>query len=259
MEIGVSLASYLPWSAWWPEKAAQWAKEDGFSFLQILPFKGINKNFSPFLPVKYIESAWNPTTFFEWLKRRPGPETMPQIYDWLFFPSPKEVEEKFQWLKTKWPSSQVTVHSAAKLGPGALLEVSPRLGLTCSEIIKQVKNEKCLVLDTFHIRRALGDVPGEIKNSKQSFKDREELSIGYAPWKEVVDKLLPFTALIHVQPMRENPAEDLELKEMLRIIAAAGYNGPYLVETTLGFKAWNKKKLRATIKNLLDLIKKATS
>lgn len=207
-----------------------------------------------------MEGVWNPTTFFKWLKGCPGPEGIPQIYDWLFFPSPKGVEEKFQWLKTRWPSAQVTVHSMAKLTPGALLEVSPRLGLTCSEIIEQVKNEKCLVLDTFHIRRALGDVPGEIKNPKPSFRDTKELPIGYAPWKEVVEKLLPFTALIHVQPMRVLAEdEDLELNEILKSISGAGYNGHYLVETTLGFKAWNKKKLRAAIKNLLDLTEKATS
>ncbi|TSC65778.1 MAG: hypothetical protein CEO22_362, partial [Candidatus Berkelbacteria bacterium Gr01-1014_85] len=98
-EIGISLASLLPWSAVRPVRATLFAKELGFDFVQTLPFRGFGSVNAKLIeqltqlpiPIRYCEGAWNQWDSFgqvvtNHVKRIAGPPGYPTALDYLLFP-----------------------------------------------------------------------------------------------------------------------------------------------------------------------------
>ncbi|MCK4781663.1 hypothetical protein KAS79_01915 [Candidatus Parcubacteria bacterium] len=252
VKIGVSLASYLPWSAYWPETTARWAEEDGFCFLGVLPFREIKRLSRPELPVLFAEKAWNPVdSLIPIIFKKPTKEEklVPQLWDWLFFPGIAKAECLFHWILSQYQAT-IVCHSFKDLSEGRLLEVSPGLGMTPEEIVETAqKYRKSLVIDLCHLREKFWI----------SENGKKKSLLGH--WQKSLPLLLPYTSLIHVQPyMKDNEAEKIlrgeenEIKNMLDIIDDIGYSGPYLVEATLRTKSWNIFRLRKMLRAVRNLV-----
>lgn len=250
-EIGVSLASYLPWAAYWPITVSYWARKDGFNFLQALPFRGTATCFSWefVLPIKFLEDAWNPTTIWSLIKKLQRKENqVPTLYDLLFFPNPEMSRTLFLKLQESRP--QIIVHSVNEWGKNTLLEISPKINMGPKGVASLAISRKdpSLVVDTYHLRR-------------NAHLGEKGMKLGQ--WEKSLPELLPQTALIHVQPHRENgelerilKGEETELRDMLRAIRDYGYKGPFLVEATLGIRGICIPALRRMLRIMRELVEK---
>lgn len=240
--IGVSLASYLPLSGKNPFKAAEIAKEDGFEFVQGLPFRGFQKTTKlelqnlP-LPIKYVQRAWNPVNnLFQAILGSPtyqgGMRTT--VADWWFFPNPLESEIIFKKISDfPFEGKKPTIIDIlfTEWSTGHLIELCPRSGKNIPEILSWLQacgDEKPLVLDLYHLRRPV-------------WEQRQEQGHTLGNWKDSLPKLLPRTSNIDIQPHRENneqamikKGEKTELEDMLKIIKHGGYEGDFLVEAMPG-------------------------
>ncbi len=247
--IGVSLASYLPWSAFFTRKATRWAEKDGFGFIGMLPLRG-SVGITPSLPISYLEGAWNPVrSLREALSGQPtGQGLVPNIADWLFFPNPERSQEIFEAMKIRQPPPVIVVHSIEEWQKGRLLEVSPRINMETSEIASWAKKHRAqLVLDTYHLRRSV-------------WEHLDERGMPLEKWQLLIPRLLPFVKVVHVQPNQGDElseimrGEDTELHKMLRFIRQNGFSGHFMVEATLGAKGITLWKLRQMLRAMRQLV-----
>lgn len=258
MEIGISWVSLFPLSILDPMGITRWAEEAGFDFIQGIPLRGINQRVienSP-LPILFCEDAWNPGTLWQVImgKMRKDP-TAPKPHDWLLFPGPKQCE--IIYLEMIQAGAIPVVHYLGHMGETSLLEVSPKLGLSPQAVAKAVRARR-LVLDTYHLQRP--PWPDEISYNVEGVSPLGD-------WHESLTVLSPYAALIHVSPHRDKPelqeflaGQPTELEEMLATIITGGFNGPMVVEATLGLKGFNQKLLKQTMSDFLlrlkEIIKK---
>lgn len=258
--LGISLASYLPWSAWFPEWAARQAREAGYEFLQVLPFRGVKENTKLPLPISYIEEAWNPGSLVEVIsgkiKKMSRP---PKLEDWLFFPERiKSTEIFLSWLifREEW----AILHKLflRRHFKRALLEVSPGIWLNLKEIKKFARGKrKILCLDLWHLRRDSRE--DELLSKPAHLPPVSPLG----PWQESLKELLPYTFVIHISPQRDFDelsaclaGKPTELEKMLKVIKDFGFEGDYIVEATLGLGGFNFRKLKKVMKEFHDWVRR---
>jgi hypothetical protein len=230
-EIGISLASYLPWSAMYPHWAARQAKAAGYRFLQVLPFRGlwnrltvINRRALSILPVWYLEDAWGHAT--SWRKLI------------SFFPSREKAELLFEGLRRTYGRDerrpQVIAHDFED--PRALVEVHPGLWMTVDEILERASRhgqERLLVPDLWHLRH---DAIGEWLDIRPAHIAAGTL---LPSWQVSLPRLLLESEVIHLSPRRDRDEfgdclahRPTELGEMLACIRESGWKGRYVVEAT---------------------------
>lgn len=261
--LGISLASYLPWSAYFPDWAIKWARQAGYYFLGALPFHK-TADLKSNIPVAYLERAWNEGDFWKMIQGMISDDAnTPKIHDCLFFPNAKHSEEIFQKLLWKF-SPQVIVHTFRDFEASqrtTLLEVSPGMWLAPEQIREkmerknsQLGKEKPLVLDFFHLRRA--PRKDELINKPVGIKSHSSL---LGNWKNSLEILLPQTSLIHLSPLRggiicelENflDAMDTEFEEMIIFALERGYQGPMMVEASIGLEGLHPLVLKETMSYL---------
>lgn len=251
--IGVSLASYLPWSAFYPRKAAEWAEEDGFSFLGGLPLRGMRKcNLDALaLPIRYLGEAWNPASFWEVMRKRPTEKGLaPKWWDWLFFPNPEKSSQIFKKiLDSRNPllvanSFEEWIKWRDDLGVRGLWEISGELRIDPKEQAFWMQKQGVdIALDLCHIRE----------------------NPMLRKWQETIPLLLPHTELIHVQPFPQLPPNELtaimrgektELEDMLQLIQSLKYKGLFLIEANIGKKGIFPWKLRRALRQMRELVEK---
>ncbi|PIR70832.1 MAG: hypothetical protein COS97_01410 [Candidatus Nealsonbacteria bacterium CG07_land_8_20_14_0_80_40_10] len=263
--LGISLASYLPWAAYFPGWAARKAKEAGYSFLQVVSFRGVDPYVSLFkLPVKYWESAWNENTGLYSVisgKFRHDPKA-PTIMDWVFFhpTGDRNYYQEYQESIGDFSlgSRQIVHHLKTSLAPNQLYEPNPGEWLTANEIIAKIRADShCLVLDTYHLRRlARAD---EMVDKPQGLYSFPFSMLGN--WPDSLRELLPHAAAIHVAPKRDDnelekclAGQYTELEEMMVAIKKAGFQGDYVVEATIGLRGLNPKKVVDTMARFHDWV-----
>jgi hypothetical protein len=273
--LGISLASLAPKGAFNLKWAEQAAKEAGYAFWQVLPFRGIFDKWGIMkklvLPVKYFEQAWNPAKNLLQVisgRVRQDPKT-PKLEDWLFFPNWRSygqldvmgateiVHNLNKWTFVQEDNNPIGVH---RLVP-QLLEPSPGLWMTPEEILDKVVSKRitpCLALDTYHLRRL--PRPDEMVNRPEGSYSFPHSQLG--EWRKTLPKLLPHAAVIHVAPERINKkelkmflaGEYTELREMLERIKEAGFPGDYVVEATIGLAGFNSKKVADVMTRFHDRV-----
>lgn len=258
--LGISLACYLPWSAYFPNHMIKWASNAGYYFLQVLPFHNTS-DLKSNIPVSYLERTWNEGNFWKMIKGRiKNDANSPKIHDILFFPNNRRSEEIFQKLLWKF-SPQVIVHSWKDFEASqrtGLLEVSPGMWITPEQIREKIERknsqldkEKPLVLDFFHLRRAPRE--NELTNKPTGIKSDNSL---LGKWKNSLEILLPHTSLIHLSPLRGGIISELEnfldgreteFEEMLVFSLKQGYEGPLIVEASIGLEGLHPLVLKETM------------
>lgn len=248
MAIGVSLASYLPWTAVSAWRVAQWARRAGYTFLQVLPFRTVHIRLAHILPPRYVEEAWNPA----YTRRGPDPKTPVLLHDRLLFPSPCQCCALFTVFRAL--GAQWITHDVADLRGAAdvLLEVHPGLWLTPERIVACSKGPR-LVLDLFHLRRSprrdeLAHRPSRITTAQSLLGD----------WRTTLPLLLPFARLVHVSPNRRDATEltrflecrETELETMLLHCRAERRIDDYVAEVKLPLAfAGNPSTVRETLQS----------
>lgn len=247
MEIGVSLASYLPWTAVSAWRVAQWARRAGYAFLQVLPFRTVHMRLAHILPPRYVEEAWNPA----YTRRGPDPKTPVLLHDRLLFPSPCQccaLFTVFRALGACWITHDVADLREAK---DPLLEVHPGLWLTPEKIVARSK-ESNLVLDLYHLRRSprrdeLAHRPPRITTTHSLLGN----------WRTTLPYLLPLARVIHVSPNRRDTTEltrflecrETELESMLLQCRAEPRIDNYVAEVRLPLAfAGNPSTVRETLR-----------
>lgn len=260
-EIGISLASGLPWSAYFPNNFLRKVKEMGYKFVGILPFRLAGQLDTTIVPIRYIEKAWNDGCIWSYIHGKiTGCLQSSGLHDVAFFASTNESEKLFRILK-KQTRAQGVVHEYANLfdNPDNLLEISPGLWADPTGIVKEIVVtsgfRQPFVIDTYHLRRKPRD------DERAKVLNLDGIS-RLGDWKESLPLFLPHTSLIHVSPNRDNDelqsfisGEKTELEEMLRLILAGGYKGPMMVEATLGLGGFNYYKLLETLDSFLRHLK----
>jgi hypothetical protein len=225
--------------------------------LQVLPFRGIGPGFFPSLSVCYLENVWPGGEIGAYIKGKLLKDSLaPRTPYAILFPDRSRAKIVYEALG-KREEVKVISHSFEELKDDQLLEPSPAIWMTPIEIIKAVKFERRLVLDTYHIRR---------KPKHSELEKRPDGIVGsdsmLGDWHESIIKFLPYTALVHIQPSQDFDElnrflqrQDTEFEEMLKIIKQYGYDGDFIVETCLKLKGFNLFHLQKTMKNLLVRIK----
>ncbi len=246
-ELGLNIASLLPWSAFpaidWVAKyfavpiAEKMTKQiGGIDFWQVLPLKGVTaKTLSKSgVTVEYIEKAWNPTTLLRHLVRKPGmsgQQTKPE--DIVFFPPPKVCKQRVEKITDKFPNAALIGHDLYRPGidgPTRMVEINPEMGLPTEALAKfwapmhaqenSFPNGRSIVLDLRHIRR---ERLGGAKNPLHG-------------WRETYKHLLPYTGLIHVQPLNASELRftinsvETELVRMIKTAVDGGYTEDFVIE-----------------------------
>lgn len=247
MRIGVSLASYLPWTAVSAQRVAYWAKAAGYEFLQVVPFRSVSVLVNGVLPVIYLEEAWNPA----YGARGPDPLTPILWHDRLFFPSREAciaAVHQFRQFGARLISHDVGDLAAGD--PDMLVEVHPGLWRTPREIAAELCGDR-LVLDLYHMRRT--PRVDELAHRPCSVSVTESL---LGRWEESLLILLPRAAVVHVSPLRSDGGRErrtflrdqwTELEVMLRMLIRAGFDGDLVVEATLGLGGFAAAYLRANL------------
>jgi len=217
--IGISIGCWLPWAIL-PgglKLAARWTKKTGCTFWQVLPLRGVTPKAlrATGIPVNHVEPAWNPITLRDKLRKQPGTEGGPAKWqDVIFFPRPDISQDRFLDIRQEFGAVPIYHRFDVVKSWGGLLEIHPDLGwshqaleLNSAEILH---TGQPYVIDTRHLRRP-------------------------APWQETLEMLLPYTALIHVQPLsgeeltRSLNGEITELVQILMYLRGR-YNGPFVIE-----------------------------
>jgi hypothetical protein len=233
-EVGISLGSYLPWSAVYPGWAARQAKAAGYQFLQVLPFRGlwhrisvINYRALSILPVRYLEDAWG------------RPPSLCGISLSPFFPSQKRTDLLFEGIRGTYVGGdgrrpQVIGHDFKD--PQTLVEVHPGLWMTVDEILEEAEQRgqrSPLVPDLWHLRH---DAIGEWLAIRPT-----NVTVGtlLPNWQVSLPRLLPKSGVIHLSPRRDRDEfgdclahRPTELGEMLACVREAGWRGHFVVEAT---------------------------
>ena len=230
MTIGVSLASYLPWTAVNAMSVARGARQAGYTFIQVLPFRSVTVHLRHMLEPRYVEEAWNPA----YTHRGADPKTPILLHDRLFFPSRQRCTElftAFRRLGARWITHDLTDFHTTR---DALLEVHPGLWLTPEEIARQCGAPR-LVLDLYHLRRP--PRTDELAHRPQRISAERSL---LGDWRAALPVLLPLTRVIHVSPHRRDPTEctcflegrATEFEAML-IRCRGEFAGDYVVEVKM--------------------------
>src|SRR3989344_2045363 len=120
-----------PWGS--PPRAACWAKEAGYEFLQVLPLRGTTGKEQVALPVRYKEDAWNAIYgIWQAFRHQSGAAGMPSgLLDWAVY------------------------QTSPSFGPfSSLVELCPELEMTPEQVAAKCKADNIgLVLDTEHLAR----------------------------------------------------------------------------------------------------------
>lgn len=194
--FGISLASLLPWSmrSWFwpfgsPLRAASWAADAGYDFLQALPLRGMTGG--EFWPryVLYKEGAWNPVNgLMQALLHLPGGEGMPSsLRDWIAFPRVGRCHD----VANRLPGTRIRHEQL----PYQLYEVNPDSGNTIEEIIQSCKQDRVsLVLDPEHLLRDSRQRPGW-----SPFGDTEDERFA------AIEMLAPYVRVVHVKTTWDGP------------------------------------------------------
>lgn len=236
MKIGISLASLLPWSAFWPLAMTNIAKNIGYEFVQALPMRKVDKDYLDHtsLPILYYEEAWHPGSLAEMACGKIG------LMDWIFFPD----KERARTISSLFEEKGIISigHDFDDLYRTDLIEPGPGMQKNIDEILAalHVYGQKQVVLDLFHIRE-----------------------IG--SWNSSINKLAPYTQLIHFQPLRQSDelerflrSENTEVENMLRAMLSYGFDNNIVVEATVGIKGINLFHLKRTMKMVLNRLKSIT-
>ena len=221
--IGLNIGSGLPWTAvpviglpiatWMTRKA-------GYSFWQVLPFRSVTiaglKRTG--IPVRFVEPAWNPTTFLAHFRGILGAEGMKtKLQDPLFFADPETCDDLFKEILEVF-HPQPIYHELSKMQEGGWVEVYPGLRMNperLEAIAQRMGVGKPYVVDFRHLR---------------SFR-MSRLTM----WK-ALERLLPFTGLIHVQAVDGEEwqgfiaGNSTLLGSIIQFAAKEGYDGPFVVE-----------------------------
>lgn len=233
VELGISLASLLPWSAFFPEEMTYLAKMFGYDFVCVLPFRMVKESTRYSLKVKAVERAWNPGS------RNDLKAGRIELHDWVFFPGKKSCEKMYNYLVNKYPQAQSTVHTFQEWTGKELLEVSPRLWSTEEEISKRLGGRKA-VIDTMHQER---DVWPSDKEFAPPGMDTQKSKL--SQWEIGIPKLLNNIALVHLQSRDMTEINNFlsgipsRLEEKIRFLKSLGYRGPFLAEFSLAKKGIN--------------------
>lgn len=234
--IGISIGCWLPWVIL-PgglHLAAEGTRQTGCTFWQMLPLRNVTARAleSVRIPVRFVEPAWNPTTLRDRLRNKPGTEGVPTKWqDVAFFPNPTTCNKRVAEILQTFPEAQLIAH---EIMPNSytrwtyLVEVHPELGMTSANLTISTTGPlwtavllsgKPYVLDTKHLRRpARGGEPSPL-----------------GPWQKALEVLLPYTALVHVQPLdgeeliRSLNGEVTELVQILMYLKGR-YAGPFVIE-----------------------------
>ena len=226
IELGISLASLLPWSmkSWlWPwgspTRAACWAKEAGYEFLQVLPLRGTTGKEQFALPVRYKEDAWNAIYgIWQAFRHQSGAAGMPSgLLDWAFFPDPITCWQIVSG-RTGWTGYQIS-HS---FGPfSTLVELCPELEMTPEQVAAKCKADNIgLVLDTEHLardRRPFGPYHGK---KPHPFFPGVNLSEGQEPdrgaIKAVVELVAPHVKAVRVKSVASDSVDWLIVNSLVK-------------------------------------------
>lgn len=268
MAIGISLASYLPWSAVFATRTAKWAREAGYDFLQVVPFRssghyyfhkeqaihGVSETWKSTLErglsVLYVEEAWNPA----YTHRGKEPLTPIKLEDRLFFPSRWQCVGIVDFFR-KWGATLIVHHMEDSRNENSLLEVHPGLWKTAEEIRDTVADQR-LVLDLYHLRRY--PEPYELAHKPPEIEDNRSL---LGSWREAMVQLLPKTKVIHVSPSREKGSDEFlkffarietQLESMINFAKELGFEGDWVVEATLGKEGLQWWKLKRVMKRFRE-------
>jgi len=219
--LGVNLASILPWSAYSLRIAERVTRQAGFAFWQVLPFWSVSGSSLMYaqVPTKYVESAWNATTLWRHLSKKPGSEGLPTKWqDVLFFPSPMSCLRRYD--SVVYSSNIVEI--SHRLRRGAFVEFHSGLKVPAKEMsvhgFSKI-SKKWVVLDTYHLRHVGGG----------SFRP-------YKEWREDLITLAPLTALVHVQASgylewkRFEHGLATEMGDIINYLLAKGFTGNFVVE-----------------------------
>lgn len=229
--IGLNIGSLLPWVAipiLGPIIAALITRFAGFGFWQILPLRGITVVLLRLLKpagiwVRFAQPAWNATTLWTHIRKKPGAEGMLTMWqDVLFFPSPSTCKRRFKSFILEIGARDVDHYTGHSFTANGLVEIHPGLQKTPTQLAQLAKAQGVrFVTDTRHLRR---------EGREREGKSR----IG--PWREAQEALLPYTELVHIQALDAEEWRDFltgkptGLEEMLRFIRDWNYNGPFVVE-----------------------------
>lgn len=238
LEIGISLASYLPRSALFPIWAIDQAREAKYDFIQMLPLRGLWINnlrimdplAQAILPIKYVENTWNtpPATLAKaiqgWAQHDP---TVPLLLWFVFGQHAESVYESLRHIT----SSKVIVHSFDEK-PYDLIEIMPSMWMGVSKIIDRLEETKTrIVVDTFHLRQDA--TPEWLANRPAGITSKNLLG----KWEETLPRLLPYADVIHIQPHRDTHEfrdclsnRSTELGEMLDCVRESEWFGDLVVE-----------------------------
>ncbi len=261
-KIGLNIRSLLPWSAFPPvdllakyfavplaEKMTE--KIGGIDFWQVLPLKGVTAQTlsKAGVDIKYLEAAWNPTTMWRHLVGKAGMTGQrTRAGDFVFFPQPDMCNRRVKAIMETFPSAILIGPDIYRIGidgPLQMVEINPEMGLPAEALAQfwapmyateqYFPNGKSIVLDLKHIRR-------------------ERCGCGKNPlhgWGETYRYLLPFTGLIHVQPLNSvelrltiNTVET-ELVRMVKQAVDEGFEGDFVIEVPpnlLGAKHYLNRK-----------------
>lgn len=243
--IGVNLASYLPFAAVLPQAAEKAAREGGYKFLQALPFRymeGVGK----IVPISYLEHGWNPATSLGQVVRGvfTNDPLAPKLIDWAFFQNRDECERTYQHLlQTHRP--RIIAHEFGE--ETDLVEVHPGLWMSPERIVEEVEKRglhRPLVIDLWHARR-----PPRQDNLVKKPQGIPSVSL-LGAWQTSLPKLLPHTCVIHVSPRRDGEeleaclrGKPTELGDMLSCVQEARVPiDAFVVEATIGIGGlrWNR-------------------
>ncbi|MCG2686022.1 hypothetical protein L6258_01470, partial [Candidatus Parcubacteria bacterium] len=226
--IGISIGCWLPWVIL-PgglQLAAKCTEKTGCTFWQMLPLRNVTLRAlrRAQIPVHYAEPAWNPITLWNKLRKQPGAEGGPAKWqDVVFFPRPEVSQDRFWDIQRESEAVPIYHNFNMVKAWGGLLEIHPELSwnhqalkLNSAEILH---TKQPYVLDARHLRRPTrGGEPSPL-----------------GPWQKALEVLLPYTALVHVQPLegkeliRSLNGENTELVQILMYLKGR-YDGPFVIE-----------------------------
>ena len=206
IRYGISLASLLPWSmqSWFwpwgsPTRAARWAKEAGYEFLQVLPFRGTTGREQYDLPVLYKEGAWNAAFgLCQVLRHQLGAAGMPSgPLDLVFFPDPLTCRRVVKGWKARFISHSFKMHRM-------LVEICPELEMTSQEIAAKCEIDNIqLVLDTEHLVRDRRPFDSNFGKKPHPFFPGVNLSEGEMPdfgaIRAAIEPMAHHIVVIHVK------------------------------------------------------------
>lgn len=188
--IGISWASFFPWTMLGTRFAGLMVEKAGYSGVQVLPMRRISSDFEQSAVISR-EDEWNAGSFWGAVQRHLGwaGGEKPLIHDWLMFGSYRAVQVKMEMLSTRYPRAIYVVHRRDEKNP---VETSPEALMKQKDYMQY--GPKVVVVDCAHIRR-VG------KNG--------ETAIAGGDWLEFVSRLTRAgqVRLVHFHPIGEESTQ----------------------------------------------------